>query len=605
MATKAQRACEPIDVSRADVLAKTFSRENVRFTLKRMASVRDKDNLIAHPLRAAVLIEFEEQLSEMISRLVIAGLWSPSASYLCFTNKRSGNYRELVFPSLIDSVVGRRAIDVLEPRITADDNERVFCGRSHASSTREPGDYANWFQTWLDFSAEIASAARGEHLAYVYDTDVADFFPAVDRIRAKQFLAQRTGAHGSLIDLIFYCLEAWLPRFNYMAMTGLPIEPNDVSRLVAHNYLKIVDAAFPDSDACRYLRYVDDSTIFVPGLKEAHEVKQRHHMSLRGVGLNPNAAKSEIMTVEEYQELRHREVNLRIDRLDKSKDERTFRALVSEWYRPHNVKKMNWDRVTKRLYGTAKRRNWLAMKRRVVMDLQRVPQITDTIVEYLLQLENSDEYLDAVMKLWNREQGNTERLIHIARYLCDASFSPEASKQIADFAVGRVIDDDGRPGAGYARAVLLLAVHKHGQRAHREKILRWASVDTLKDEQLRLHFLYVFICREELDETLQATLVSLISSDTDLLVRLCTRALSRQVKRAKKLLYRYVRIRGDYRTVEARVLPLVSALARSRNEGVQAWLEAMLEPRFKKKNRPVRDLVLQSILRTLHSEMVS
>jgi hypothetical protein len=76
------------------------------------------------------------------------------------------------------------------------------------------------------------------------------------------------------------------------------------------------------------------------------------------------------------------------------------------------------------------------------------------------------------------------------------------------------------------------------------------------------------------------------------------------VKRAKKILYRYVRLRGDYRTVEARVLPLVSALVRSSNEGVQAWLEAMLEPQSKKVH-PVRDMVLRSILLTLHSEMVS
>jgi hypothetical protein len=78
-----------VDVSRPDVLAELFSKEGVAFTLKRMASVRDKDDLVAHPLRTAILIEFEEQLSEMISRRVVAGLWSPTASYLCFTNKRS------------------------------------------------------------------------------------------------------------------------------------------------------------------------------------------------------------------------------------------------------------------------------------------------------------------------------------------------------------------------------------------------------------------------------------------------------------------------------------------------------------------------------------
>jgi hypothetical protein len=244
------------------------------------------------------------------------------------------------------------------------------------------------------------------------------------------------------------------------------------------------------------------------------------------------------------------------------------------------------------------------MKGHVVMDLQSVPQITDAIIEYLLHLENTDEYVHAVMKLWNREEGNTEKLIHIARYLCDGSFSPEASKQIADFAVGRAIQDDRRPGAGYARALLLLVVHKHGQRAHRQKILRWATADTLKDDQLRLHFLYVFVCRKELDETLQATLVSLISSDTDLLLRLCTRAQLGQVKKAQKILYRYVRVRGSYRTVEARVLPLILALARSRNEGMQPWLEALLQPRSQKA-RPLGDRVVRSMLETLHKDMLS
>src|SRR5713101_5725140 len=173
-----------------------------------------------------------------------------------------------------------------------------------------------------------------------------------------------------------------------MAMTGLPIEPNDISRLVAHNYLKIVDAQFPDGDGCRYVRYLDDSTVFAPGVKEANEVKRRHHMILRGIGLNPNAAKSEIISVEHYQERRHRDVNLRINKLDKSEDETGFKALVAEWYRTRNKSKKNWDRVTKRLYATAKKRNWFAMKRHVLEDLRRVPHITDTIIEYLLQLEN-------------------------------------------------------------------------------------------------------------------------------------------------------------------------------------------------------------------------
>lgn len=54
MAMKVRKGGEVVAVSQADVLAKTFSWEEVTFTLKRMASARDKDTVIAHPLRAAV-----------------------------------------------------------------------------------------------------------------------------------------------------------------------------------------------------------------------------------------------------------------------------------------------------------------------------------------------------------------------------------------------------------------------------------------------------------------------------------------------------------------------------------------------------------------------
>jgi hypothetical protein len=185
------------------------------------------------------------------------------------------------------------------------------------------------------------------------------------------------------------------------------------------------------------------------------------------------------------------------------------------------------------------------MKRRVVRDLHNAPDLTRWIIEYSLHLEKADEFLDEVLKLWNCKEGSTERLIHFARYLCDASFSPRSSERIADFTVGRIVQDDDRPGIGYARGLLLLALHKHGKRRHREMIVKWASVDTLKDEQLRVHFLYVFVCRQELDEELRLALVQLISSDTDLLLRLCERALNGEVARVPKILRRYVRVRGQ------------------------------------------------------------
>lgn len=592
----------PVDIAAPNVLEQVFSVQSTTYTIKRMASARDKDNLIAHPLRAALLMEFETELSEMISRSVCHGFWNPSASYLCLTLKRSGSYRELVFPGLIDAIVGRRGIDALEPLITRDDHDRVFCGRSHASSNREPGDYESWFQTWRDFSSAITQAAKGEQLAYVFDTDVSDFFPSIDRARARQFLSQRTGAHPALIELIFYCLEAWLPRFDYMPAAGLPIESNDVSRLVAHNYLKLVDEQFPDGDGLRYRRYVDDTTIFVRTEAAAEEAKRRHHLALRMVGLNPNAAKSSIISVEDYEAQRHREVNVSLSRVARSMDERAFNKIVRDWYRDR--KRINWDQVAKRLYRLAGKHQWKGMTRHVASDLAAVPALGDAIASYLLHLGNCDAFFDAIMDCWARSSVTPEQRIHLARVLCDASFSLKSSARITNFVVEWIRRRDRRAGTGYARGLLLLALNKHGQRADRQKILNWASPEKLTDSQLRLHFLYVFLCRGEFSPELRLALQQLSSSDTDLMLQLCDRALAGQVRNARRILRRYVRVYGGMRTVEARVLPLAAALASGRNPGVLEWLEEILRPPSKVV-RGLRDVAVQRLLQQLRDKLVS
>src|SRR5258708_24833239 len=230
-------APSPEQLANPEVLQTIFSPTGLRRALRRIAT-RDKDDLISHPLKSLVLTEYEEQITDQLVRSVPSGTWSPSGAYVSLTSKRSGAYRELVFPTLIDGIVGRCLIDAIEPLINADDDGRTFSGRSHFSNVREPGDYDDWFQVWQDFTAAIDRAAKTDGYTYVFDTDINDFFPSVDRAKAKALIAARTGAHPSLLELLFYCLEAWLPRLAYAPMTGLPVEANDVSSVMPHGYLK-------------------------------------------------------------------------------------------------------------------------------------------------------------------------------------------------------------------------------------------------------------------------------------------------------------------------------------------------------------------------------
>lgn len=114
-------------LSSPEVLRTIFSPGSLQKALRRIAA-RDKDDLISHPLKSLVLTEYEEQITEQLVRSVPPGTWSPSGAYVSLTSKRSGAYRELVFPTLIDGIVGRCLVDAIEPLITADDEGKTFSG---------------------------------------------------------------------------------------------------------------------------------------------------------------------------------------------------------------------------------------------------------------------------------------------------------------------------------------------------------------------------------------------------------------------------------------------------------------------------------------------
>src|SRR5438128_2499805 len=196
------------DVSSPGILMHLFTPEHLRRTIRRMRAWQESENEVSHPLRKIILLEYEDAIATGLAASVATWTWSPSPAYMVLLAKSSGTYRELVFPSLLDTIVGRRIIDALEPYITKDDNNRVFFGRSHANADRERGDYENWFKVWLDFSSEISTALKSDGFTYVFDTDVTQFFPSVDPERAKSALAQRTHAHQTLLELLFYYLEA-------------------------------------------------------------------------------------------------------------------------------------------------------------------------------------------------------------------------------------------------------------------------------------------------------------------------------------------------------------------------------------------------------------
>jgi hypothetical protein len=60
---------------------------------------------------------------------------------------------------------------------------------------------------------------------------------------------------------------------------------------------------------------------------------------------------------------------------------------------------------------------------RAFNDLQETPGLTPVVIDYLISQQTADVFLNRILQLWTRRERNPERLIHIARFLCEASFS--------------------------------------------------------------------------------------------------------------------------------------------------------------------------------------
>jgi Reverse transcriptase (RNA-dependent DNA polymerase) len=569
------------DVSSPDILTNLFQPRHISRVVKRMRAWEEGENEITHPLQALILLEYEEELSKGLASVVPAGTWNPSTAYMVLFSKRTGTYREMVFPSLIDTIVARLVIDALEPHITHDDNERVFFGRSHANTTRQRGDYEKWFQVWLDYSAQIGQALEADGFTYVFTTDITEFFPTVNRERAKLALAQRTKAHQTLLELLFACLAAWCPRVRYCAVPGLPIEPNDVSRLVAHNYLKGVDEQFPDDESLRYLRWVDDTVMFVEDEGAAHEVKRKHHLALREMGLSPNASKTEVIPSSKYEEARHASTNRCIDEAKKKKDEASLTELITEWYSLDRTRTRSWDKVAKRLYSAAGRLGSAALRSTAFVDIVQSPSLQDAAFRYLLKFDLDNAGLDALLAMNGLDTTSVETRIKIAKFFCDVSLKCDINRLMAS-AVGEILRDDIRPGVGYEKSLYLLCVNKYGLKKHRDKIRERLTLENLQDEQLRLHYLYVFFCRSELDDGLERACRHLETPDISLTMRLCRDALDGRLQKhdsCLKLCFR--KIRGEY-TIPARFAPFMFLMLNSQARAPQnlKWLKWANSPKI-------------------------
>ena len=590
-------AMPPIDVSSVDALKAIFTKQRVAASIAKAAKERDDRTLVRVPAVSAALMAYGEELAEDLAARVAAGAWSPSPAYHVVVDKGAGATRDLSFPTVVDAIVARRIVDELEVTVRAGDGERVFMGRRHASSRAHAGDYSRWGAEWARFVTSAAEAARSKYLVVVLETDIEEFYPSVDHADAHQALARRTGSHAQVTHLLFACLEAWLPRTNYRRGGGLPLDPHDVSGLVAHALLKSVDDAFPDSFALRYRRFVDDTVFFVDGQEHAAEVQHAHRAALAAVGLRPNLRKTRQWSTDAYLAARCEDEFRRLDAAATIEDVAAVQAVFDFVRNSLSSEQPALAAVSlaRRCYSVAARLETTAFGEAALEDVAS-PALGEYALRYLARQTLGAAAVEALCSTYGAEDCARLR-IGIARVLMEAELTQGARELFGTWAERMALEPGRRPGEGHARGLLLLGLFRHGHGAALGQVAEGMTPALLVDPHFRLIATYALRASGS-DAPWVAAARYRADADLGLLLRLLDDAESGTLPAFERVLGSACRRwrRGRY-VVPTEMLPFLVVAARGAGPQavvMQKWLRQTVDP-----ERAPADVTVVALLKTL------
>lgn len=431
------------DLGGPDALRRTFTRANVRDTIAKWAATRIP-TLAEHPLARAILTAYRDELADMLAVEVTQGTYRPSAPTFLEGRKSDQAARTFSVPTLLDAVVARRAIEEIEAALVPKADARVFMNRSRTSSLAERGQYRDGAQ-WLAFVDSVRRAANESELAQVLTTDIQEFFPSVDHAIARQVLAQRTRAHPDLIAIVFRCLVAWSPTHESRRAVGLPIEPHDISRVVAHALLGPIDEQFEDDYRARYRRFVDDTVFLVETKAEAQRLKVRYRRALTSLGLSVNATKTKMPTSREY--LASLSPGGLDDLVARAKSPNTARTAYSE------IANYEWkDHGHRRLYAIATKRGVSGLVDRAIADVFDRPAVAELALHYLGEQPLTTAQVTKLTEWYDDDDRSAHERLLCAETLTRAPL-PDG-EAVATFTVSK-LQSASSDGCGHARAALL------------------------------------------------------------------------------------------------------------------------------------------------------
>ena len=410
---------ELADIGDVPVL-RTIWKRTLRRTLR---ASRLSDLVLAHdPLEC---LAFDYDLSDTLARLsgeLVAGTYRPQSVEVVRSAKKVGLTRPLSFPTVIDSLVFRTIVSRAQNELGASSPAWARFGRTHATDddSDTPAE-SGWFRDWLKRQAQLWVITGSNE--WLVETDIANFFPYVDVTAVAEHVLSNSSLAEDVVRLLELMLRSFAPMRSYRPsrVGGLPQEPFDSSRILAHAYLKPLDDAFAaEGGAGRYSRWVDDVVIGGSSWQEALQQVRRAQTSMEQLGLYPNAVKTRILPASVFAD-------------DYMKDENDYLGMVQEqldkgtpvaraWFRQRLAQRVKgttrpkaWGRVLRRYYTASRRLEDKYLLRWWPKHMQESPDSARNILDFLATFQLTKSRLRTLQSVLARFGGVYEDLDLLVR----------------------------------------------------------------------------------------------------------------------------------------------------------------------------------------------
>lgn len=341
--------------------------------------------------------------------------------------KSLGLTRPLAFLTTEDLLVYKTLVQVSRRSLREHTQPWTSFGRRDPTEPATERETYSWFILWLQ-----QDKRRWEIIAscpYIVITDIANFFPYVPVSGVATHVLNNSNLDEPVVHLLVHMLEGFgaMHLYRRTPAVGLPQDGFDCSRILAHTYLGPLDDEFaPEGLDGRYTRHVDDIVIGVRSIDEGKRAVARAQKALEGLGLYPNATKTEILSTSDIDSRWYRDTNDYLGEVElryKSGVPEDL-AAFEEQFKAH-LESANrgryWSQVVKRFITISRRLHSAFLCGHWPYVLREVPESARHLFDYLSTFELTPSRFTEVDAFTRKNWGlyeDVDLLIH--EYVCSA-----------------------------------------------------------------------------------------------------------------------------------------------------------------------------------------